>query len=97
MAAAIRPPGYNNASPMFGIQPVTPVIVKVVSDPTPQVTVVDVLVNSLGLTGVIVAGSFVLGGIVGLLLIAFSRWKAARSDGAASTDHTSLDLSSPVK
>ena len=27
---------------MFGIQPLTPVIVKVVSDPTPQVTVVDV-------------------------------------------------------
>ena len=97
MAAAIGPPGYNNARRMFGIQPVTPVIVKVVSDPTPQVTVVDVLVDSLGLTGVIVAGSFILGGIVGLLLIAFSRWKAARSDGAASTDHTSLDLSPPVK
>jgi len=82
---------------MFGIQPVTPVIVKVVSDPTPQVTVVDVLVDALGLTGVIVAGSFVLGGIVGLLLIAFSRWKVGRSDRAGLTDHTSLDLSSPAK
>jgi hypothetical protein len=79
---------------MFGIQPVTPVIVKVVSDPTPQVTVVDVLVGAIGLTGVIVAGSFVLGGIVGLLLIAYSRRKIARS---ASTEHTSLDLSSPAK
>jgi hypothetical protein len=82
---------------MFGFQPVTPVIVKVVSEPTPQVTVVDVLVDALGLTGVIVAGSFVLGGIVGLLLIAFSRWKTGRSDRAGSTDHTSLDLSSPAK
>ena len=82
---------------MFGVQPVTPVIVKVVSDATPQVTVVDVLVDALGLTGVIVAGSFVLGGVVGCLLIAYSRWKSARSDGSASTDHTSLDLSSPVK
>jgi len=82
---------------MFGIQPVTPVIVKIVSDPTPQVTVVDVLVDALGLTGVIVAGSFVLGGVVGLLLIAYSRWKAARSDAAGSTDHTSLDLSSPAR
>jgi hypothetical protein len=81
---------------MFGMQPVTPVIVKVVSDPTPQVTVVDVLVDALGLTGVIVAGSFVLGGVVGLLLIAYSRWKSARPD-AGRTDHTSLDLSSPVK
>jgi hypothetical protein len=82
---------------MFGFQPVTPVIVKVVSDPTPQVTVVDVLVDALGLTGVMVAGSFVLGGVVGLLLIAYSRWKAARSDQAGLTDHTSLDLSSPLK
>ena len=80
---------------MFHIQPVTPIIVKVVSDPTPQVTVVDVLVNALGLTGAIVAGSFVLGGIVGILLIAYSRWKATRSGGDGSSDHTSLDLSSP--
>ena len=82
---------------MLGIQPVTPVIVKVISDPTPQVTVVDVLVDALGLTGVIVAGSFVFGGIVGVLLIAYSRWKSARAGDAGSTDHTSLDLSSPAK
>jgi hypothetical protein len=82
---------------MFGIQPVTPVIVKVVSDPTPQVSVVDVLVDALGLTGVIVAGSFALGGVVGLLLIAYSRWRTARSPDGGRTDHTSLDLSSPAK
>ena len=82
---------------MLGMQPVTPIIVKVVSDPTPQVTVVDVLVDALGLTGVIVAGSFVLGGVVGMLLIAYSRWKAARSGDGGSTEHTSLDLSSPSK
>jgi len=82
---------------MLGIQPVTPIIVKVVSDPTPQVTVVDVLVDALGLTGVIVAGSFVLGGIVGLLLIAYSRRKLARLAEAGSTEHTTLDLSSPAR
>ena len=82
---------------MFGFQPVTPVIVKVVSDPTPQVTVVDVLVDALGLTGVIVAGSFVFGGVIGLLLIAYSRWRAAQSDGTGSSDHTALGLSSPLK
>jgi hypothetical protein len=82
---------------MFGLQPVTPVIVKVVSDPTPQVTVVDVLVGALGLTGVIVGGSFVLGGVVGLLLIAYSRWRTARAGEAGTSDHTSLDLSSPPK
>ena len=82
---------------MFGLQPVTPVIVKVVSDPTPQVTVVDVLVGALGLTGVIVAGSFVLGGVVGLLLISYTRWRTARAGDAGTSDHTSLDLSSPLK
>jgi len=82
---------------MLGFQPVTPVIIKVVSDPTPQVTVVDVLVDALGLTGVIVAGSFVLGGVVGVLLIAYKRWRAARLDEAGATEHTSLDLSSPAK
>jgi len=82
---------------MFLLQPITPVIVRVVSEPTPQVTVVDVIVNALGLTGAIVAGSFVLGGIVGVLLIAFSRWQSARSGGDGTTDHTSLDLSSPLK
>lgn len=82
---------------MFGMQPLTPVIVKVVSDPTPQVTVADVLVDALGLTGLIVAGSFVLGGVLGVLLIVYSRWKTARSDRAGSTDHTSLDLSSPAR
>jgi ABC-type dipeptide/oligopeptide/nickel transport system permease component len=82
---------------MFGMQPLTPVIVKVVSDPTPQVTVVDVLVDALGLTGLIVAGSFVLGGVFGVLLIVYSRRKAARSDRTGSTDHTSLDLSSPAR
>jgi hypothetical protein len=82
---------------MLGLQPVTPVIVKVVAEPTPQMTVVDVLVGALGLTGVIVAGSFLLGGVVGLALIAFKRWRAARSGDTGATDHTSLDLSSPVK
>lgn len=82
---------------MSGLQPLTPVIVKVVSEPTPQVTVVDVLVDALGLTGVIVAGSFVLGGVVGLLLIGYSRWKIARSGDAGTSEHTSLDLSSPQK
>ena len=82
---------------MSGIQPITPVIVKIVSDATPQVTVVNVLVDALGLTGVIVAGSFVLGGVVGLLLIAYSRWRSAKLAGGASTDHTSLDLSSPAR
>jgi hypothetical protein len=79
------------------MQPVTPIIVKVVSEPTPQVTVVDVLVDALGLTGTIVAGSFILGGVVGLLLIAYSRWKISRAGNVGTSEHTSLDLSSPSR
>lgn len=82
---------------MFTGQPVTPFIVKVASDPTPQVTVVDVLADALGLTGVIVAGSLLLGGVVGFVLIAYKRWKAARSDEFGPTDHTALGLSSHAK
>jgi hypothetical protein len=80
---------------MFTFQPLTPVIVKVVSDPTPQVTVVDIIVDALGLTGAIVAGSFALGGIVGILLIAFAKWREARAGGAVPSDHTTLDLGAP--
>lgn len=80
---------------MFALQPVT--IVKVVSAPTPQVTVVDIMVDALGLTGLIVIGSLALGGILGALLIAHSRRQAARGNGGAPTDHTSLDLSAPPK
>lgn len=82
---------------MLWLQPITPVIVRVVSEPTPQVTVVDVIVDALGLTGAIVAGSLALGGVVGALLIAYKRWRSARSGGDRTSDHTSLDLSSPLK
>ena len=81
---------------MPGAQPITPVIVKVVSDPTPQVTVVDVIVGALGLTGLILVGSLLVGGLVGGLLIAYGRRQSARGGGAAS-DHTALDLSAPPK
>lgn len=81
---------------MFALQPVT--IVKVVSAPTPQVTVVDIIVDALGLTGLIVIGSLAVGAMLGALLIARSkRQAAARGSGGAQTDHTSLDLSSPPK
>ena len=82
---------------MFGLQPITPVIIKVVSAPTPQVSVVDILVDSLGLVGLITAGSFVVGGVLGALLIGIKRWREARAGGVLPSDHTPLNLSAPSK
>ncbi|MEI6667933.1 MAG: hypothetical protein WCP29_07235 [Acidobacteriota bacterium] len=76
-------------------QPITTTIVKVVPPPSPQVGVLDVLVGSLGLTGVIVLGSLVLGGALGAILIAYSRWRDAKSGGIDDSRQTRLDLSSP--
>jgi hypothetical protein len=82
---------------MFGLQPVTPVIVKVVPEATPQVTVVDVIVDTLGLVGVIAAGSLVLGGVLGAALIGFKHWREKRAGGSLPSEHTALDLSSPSR
>jgi len=81
---------------MFALQPITPVIVKVVSAPTPQVSVVDIMADALGLTGLIVIGSFVVGGILGVILITYTRWRSGRTGHMTTTDHTPLDLSSPL-
>jgi ABC-type dipeptide/oligopeptide/nickel transport system permease component len=82
---------------MFTLQPVTPVIVKIVSAPTPQVSVVDIMVDALGLTGLIVIASLVVGGVLGVMLIAYARWRSERTGHTTSTDHTPLDLSSPLR
>jgi len=82
---------------MFALQPVTPVIVRIVSAPTPQVSVVDVMVDALGLTGLIVIVSLVVGGVLGVLLIVYKRWRSERTGHTTSTDHTPLDLSSPLR
>jgi ABC-type phosphate transport system permease subunit len=80
---------------MLQPQPVTPVIIKVVPAPTPEVGVVDVLLGSLGLTALIVVASVVVGLLVGGLLIAYSRWRAGRRAAHDDSDVTRLDLSSP--
>ncbi|MCX6551641.1 MAG: hypothetical protein NTY02_11680 [Acidobacteria bacterium] len=80
---------------MPGPQSVTPVIIKVVPPDTAEVSIVDVLVNSFGLIGLIVIASVLLGVVVGILLIGYSRWRANREGAAAGSENTRLDLSSP--
>jgi ABC-type dipeptide/oligopeptide/nickel transport system permease component len=82
---------------MFTLQPVTPVIVKIVSAPTPQVSVADIIVDALGLTGLIVIGSLVVGGVLGVMLIVYTRWCSERTGHTIPTDHTLLDLSSRLR
>ncbi len=71
----------------------TPVIIKVVPPPTAEVTVVDIIASSLGLTGAILIGSLALGGLLGALFIWFSRRRSARSLDS-SADDGRLHLSS---
>ena len=63
---------------LFDLQPITPTIVKVVPAPAREIGVLDVLIGALGLTGVIVLGSVVLGCVLGAIIIGFKRWRAER-------------------
>jgi ABC-type phosphate transport system permease subunit len=80
---------------MLQPQPLTPIIIKVVPAPTPEVGVGDILLGSLGLTGLIVVVSFILGVVLGGLLIAHSRRRASRRRDNDDSDATRLNLSSP--
>jgi len=82
---------------MLQAQPFTPTIVRIVPPQTQEVGVLDVLVGSLGLTGVIVLGSIVMGAILGAALISYKKWRENRSDGGDRSDQTRLDLSSPSR
>ncbi len=78
------------------LQPVTPVIVKVVGAPTKELGVVDVLLNSLGLTALLLLGSLLLG--VALAAI-FVWYRKRRPDNALNGDAAGryrLDLNNPA-
>ncbi len=76
--------------------PVTPIIIKVVPPATPEVTVVDIVLNSLGLTGAILIGSLLLGGMLGLLFIWISRRRRERGNEKDS-DAVELRLNAPPR
>ncbi len=56
---------------MFAVvlQPVTPIIVKVVGEPPKDIGVIDIIFGSLGITGLMLVGSFLLGSLLGILFI----------------------------
>jgi hypothetical protein len=54
-----------------------PVIVQVVAEPAKEITVADVLMGSVGLTGLFLIGAALLGFGLGGALILFRRWQAS--------------------
>jgi hypothetical protein len=60
---------------LFQPRPITPVMIRVVPPPTEEVSVVHVLVDALGLVGLITLGALAVGCMLGLGLIWYKRWR----------------------
>jgi ABC-type dipeptide/oligopeptide/nickel transport system permease component len=78
---------------IFQPQSVTPVIIKVVPPPTQELSVVNVIVDALGLTGLIAIAAMLVGAVFGIGLILFKRWREQHSPDNGSSG-IRLDLSS---
>jgi hypothetical protein len=62
------------------LQPVTPVIVRVMDAPTQEISVADILVGSVGITGLFLLAAALIGLALGGALIAFRRWRDRHDD-----------------
>lgn len=51
------------------LQPLTPIIVKVAGEPPKDIGVIDIIFGSLGITGLILVGSALLGLLLGIVII----------------------------
>lgn len=69
---------------------ITPTIVQIVTPPTQDVSVADVVLDALSLTGAITAGAILAGLVFGAVLIYFKR----RREEADAGQGTRLNLSS---
>lgn len=76
------------------VQPITPVIVKVIPKPTEELGVVDVLLQALGLTGILVLGSALLGLLLGVVFIWYNRPRKHQPEGGVASRY-GFDLSTP--
>jgi hypothetical protein len=71
-------PWYNPAVLLAPAQPLTPVIVRVVGQPAREISVADVLLGAVGITGVFLIGAALLGLALGGIFILFRMWQARR-------------------
>ena len=62
------------------VQPMTPIIVRVMEAPTKEISVADILMGSVGITGLFLIGAALLGFLLGGGFIAFRRWRDQRDD-----------------
>ena len=62
-------------------------IVRLIEEPTPEVTVGDVIIGSLGVAGAMTLAAVVLGLLFGALLILRSRRRVAQHDDAPPSIH----------
>jgi hypothetical protein len=67
-------------------QPLVPVIVQVVAEPAREISVADILMGSVGLTGLFLVGGALFGFGLGAALILFRRWQARRDTGDRDND-----------
>jgi hypothetical protein len=63
-----------------------PIIVKVVEAPTKEISVANILLGSVGITGLFLLGAVVFGFVLGGALIWFKRWQDAREVGQDDSD-----------
>jgi hypothetical protein len=76
---------------VFLLQPSNPIMVRVVEEPVRETTVVDVLLGSIGLTGLLLLAAAVAGLALGALLV---WWKKRRGLDSLEIEAQTLDLSS---
>jgi hypothetical protein len=54
---------------LSALQPITPIVVKVVAEPPKDIGVIDIIFGSLGITGLMLVGSALLGLALGVAFI----------------------------
>jgi hypothetical protein len=59
-------------------QPITPIIVRVIEQPSKEISVADILMGSVGITGLFLAGAALFGFLLGGAFILFRRWQERR-------------------
>jgi hypothetical protein len=73
------------------LQPVTPVVVKVIDAPSRETSVADILVGAVGFVGFVLLAAAIVGLVAGALFFQFRRMRGRA--GGAVDDSTSLKLS----
>jgi hypothetical protein len=77
------------------LPPFTPFIVKMVEQPAKEISVADVLMGSIGITGIFLVGAVVFGFLLGAAFIMFRRWQDSR-DQDSPVDET-FQLTQPPR